>query len=630
MTTNTMATPNVRDVSAPASNKVDFQFLTTSNPGEFKNARFLKQIRSHAMLHYRNKEQHPDVNAKTQLPSRPKQIRDKDEDEKIEKNIRQPKLKDGRNAGKQIKFVAQKPGNTKFKVTRKKKAVPGAGEQHKSVKKSSMKMVLSESGWKAYSVVQSTNALFGSNAPQFLPSELLSKKLPKTHLSKQGSGDDEMSCMPQFTDPKVNIWDLKRRFDVAFVNEVMRTLWFPAMEGCRHAFLSTACIKSTYADVLDGMVNESPLTMTIKAEVIRLINESMARPETQANDGMLITIAQLMCSEIVQGDERVLHIHEKGLERIVQQRGSLDEVGAQGLISCIVTAMVFISGSLRESQPPSSFLDYLYHDTPVKVSTRLPESPIYCPRRDFYTINNLCSAPTLRILRDMRDLTAVFLSGVDLEVPCADFVNANITDLSATKHDRQSLQVRIWNVYKNTWTLPTAADWRSNPRDWVHESCRLTALLYPYALLNRLPFSVAARQLEGAPMPPIVEGSDFGAAHPYAAHPSVAIHTALQHTDLRDCWGDMIGVLLWITLVGATAARQTPSALAASKAMIKPGTAGHPNSYDAYRRREFAFARKSLAMIALRCIVRLGFERSSSVLAAQRTFLKVQERLVQK
>ena len=75
-----------------------------------------------------------------------------------------------------------------------------------------------------------------------------------------------------------------------------------------------------------------------------------------------------------------------------------------------------------------------------------------------------------------------------------------------------SLEARL------TSHLPTSA---SNG-DWIYESCRLTSLLLLHAIENHLPLS---------------------------ALDTSALNEALRKTDLGDNWGDMLGVLAFVSLM---------------------------------------------------------------------------------
>jgi hypothetical protein len=80
---------------------------------------------------------------------------------------------------------------------------------------------------------------------------------------------------------------------------------------------------------------------------------------------------------------------------------------------------------------------------------------------------------------------------------------------------------------------------------------------------------------------------------------------ALQLCDTHRVWGNMAGVLYWITSVGAAAARVP----------------------QADRKSHQARIQRCLTMYSVRTMILLIFEYPASILQAQRTFLRVQSRL---
>jgi len=136
----------------------------------------------------------------------------------------------------------------------------------------------------------------------------------------------------------------------------------------------------------------------------------------------------------------------------------------------------------------------------------LPESPLFCPRPNFYTLPRCsrCSSHTLRILRSARKL-------VD------SMVEDNIdVDYEKTRADLLSMP-----------PVTTGGD-------YIYESCRLAALLMIQANDAQIPFA----KLEV----PLIK----------------QLKSALQKTDIGDFWGTMAGVLFWVGLVGCTSAQGKP------------------------------------------------------------------------
>lgn len=563
----------------------DFQFLTTDNPEEFKKGNYLKQIRSHAMLSVKHNEQQQQrsksgqASTKSASPSTSTQPSSSTSPPLVsEKPLR---------AGRPVKFVDYNPTKAAEKGSRKR------SQQNQDVEDNDDDRAIAIIPRKS---AKARTTFFARYADAVLGPRQV------------GRGADVLNTMPEFSNPKISVWDLKRQFDHLMLTETMKNVYFPAMDGCRHAFLSTACIKATYSDMLNGYVEESPATLYIKEEVYTMIRESLVDPKKQADDGMFMCIGQLLAAELVQGEEDVMMTHEQGLDRIAEHRGGLDKIGGQGVVANAISAGALVSSILREGEPPQRFFNHLTQPIAIATTTRLAESPIFCPRNDFYSISSLCSDSTLQILRDMRDMTNLFVH--------SENIVRRQTLRDEYPYPRQ-LSSQLWSFHNRMLDLPPNSD-RSTffdpsggnsgggaSPDFVYEACRHAAILYSYAIAARVPISTAGQYFERAypqmavrvdlmkvapgfcshppssSASPSLSSADAGSDTAFtppstsatpnsvsslpplssSTHPAMAIVDAIQRTpNAQDAWGDLVGVLLWVTFVATVAARAPPSA----------------------------------------------------------------------
>lgn len=656
----------------------DFQFLTTSDPEEFKKGNYLKQIRSHAMLSVKNSEQQQQQRSKSGKAS----TKPSSSSSTQPGPSASPPLVDEAPVptGRPVKFVDYDPAKVAERGARK-RSQPSQDAEDDNDDRSVAIIPKKSAKARTSFFVKYADAVLGPR--------------------QVGRGADVLNTMPEFSNPKISVWDLKRRFDDLMLTDSMRKFYFPAMDGCRHAFLSTACIKATYSDMLNGFVEESPATLYIKEEVYTMIRESLEDPKRQSEDGMFQCIGQLLASEIVMGEEDVMMTHEHGLDRIAEHRGGLDKFGGHGVISNAISSIVLLSTILREGQAPTRFVEHMNSPAAERNTTHIAESPIFCPRNDFYSISSQVSDGTLQILRDMREMTDLF-------------VNSESIVRQQTLRDEfpypRDLSSRFWSFHNRMLDLPPNSDPSTfnNPEgggggpDHVYEACRHAAILYSYAIAARVPISTAGQYFEhaypqmavqvdpsqctpsffdAAETPSTSGGDGIAALTPVSsstttattpscvssAHPAVAILAAIQRTpNVQDAWGDLVGVLLWVTLVATTAARPPPSSRAASAggfgdylsggyaaasasasqpaasgamptpdaSPYSPGSAScspagstaaaAPSSEVVQRDYERAKARKHLAMTAILCTIKLGFEQPGAILPAERTLLRVQ------
>lgn len=184
------------------------------------------------------------------------------------------------------------------------------------------------------------------------------------------------------------------------------------------------------------------------------------------------------------------------------------------------------------------------------------ESPLFCPGSDFVTLGNSrqCAAPTLALLRDIRDITDAFLKleKLENEISLGRIEPDNTVDVFADftqpdqqqqqqqqNQERQALLDTISTIHSRTTRNPLP-DYTAS--DLVHESIRLAAIIYTTAIFQRIPLSAAA---SAASLP---DG--------WSLSLTLSLKRALGMSDLSSCWGrDMTAVLLWVCLVGSAASK---------------------------------------------------------------------------
>lgn len=134
------------------------------------------------------------------------------------------------------------------------------------------------------------------------------------------------------------------------------------------------------------------------------------------------------------------------------------------------------------------------------------ESPLYCPRDDFYSVRKhpKCSAQTLQVLRGMRYL-------IDTVTDPTSATNAEYASIKAGLISLPSVTTVVENV----------------SRDYIFESCRLASMIMITALDNGTPFFDLNDSL------------------------GEKLKLALERTDIGSYWGSMSGVLFWIAMVGS-------------------------------------------------------------------------------
>ncbi|KAI9691892.1 MAG: hypothetical protein M1822_007965 [Bathelium mastoideum] len=385
-----------------------------------------------------------------------------------------------------------------------------------------------------------------------------------------GTQLDAFRTMPQSSSRKVNVMRLKFSCAKFFGTRSMGASWVPAMLHHQIAFLSTLCIAAAHEDAMQLRTTDSEEMAAIKTEVThRMIYEMQ-----QVDNLEIMAILELLCSEIIRtgADESQLYMHSQSINKFVKQKGGLANLGLKGDLAKFLTTMTFNISVFCEIQPHTMYVQYI--DTfkfppPPPPEATIPESPLFCPRAEFFTLidigkdetrNRRCKPHTYELLSEMRDLTNHFcVEGKTLQAlearfegEAAEGANSKEANLKQQEDARRKFQRISSRILQRVSRLRSASEPdRDETADWFYESVRLCSVVYTYALANHQPLSTAAQNLGTTAA--TENGRPVEVTYPRA------IMLALIKSGIDDCWADMAGVLFWITLVGAAAGRNTPT-----------------------------------------------------------------------
>jgi hypothetical protein len=247
-------------------------------------------------------------------------------------------------------------------------------------------------------------------------------------------------------------------------------------------------------------------------------------------------------------------------------------------------------------------------DLTIADDVAIPESPLFCPRSDFTTIasDSHCSTFTCDLLKDMRDLTDLFISH---QTAFGTFQNTS--EINAAEWERRNVEYscEVTTIRKRLTRLPSAhiPDLPTSD-DWVYEACRIAALIYTASIVLRLPFSTVADPCRN----PLVaeseasnwQGSDVSLLN---THLSKVLFKLLNRTNVVDMWNKMSGVFYWVSTVGAAAAR--------------PSAAQGQSRDDVHAK----WVRRCLVVYSTRTMIKLVFDHAKPMLATEKKLLRVQE-----
>jgi hypothetical protein len=386
--------------------------------------------------------------------------------------------------------------------------------------------------------------------------------------------------MFQSSHPGVSVEQLKFHCSRYFGTRSLGIFWIPTALSYPHTFLGTLCLATAYHDVMHELPLESVQTIALRQEVIHLVGQNMLDPEASISDHNIMAVIQLIISEVIGREESGLTWHESGLETMIEQRGGLNQLGVHGRLASSIAWVSLATANLREEQPRTIYLDYCTANSTrqYQPAATIPESPIYCPRSSFKTIQRSprCTPKALELLGDIRMMIDIFLH-----------------ESKSTRRNSQTLM----NLYKkivSTEEYPLVAELRKDrvltENEWKYEAIRIASVIQATAIIRRVPLSealVCAAQMwkdsavsasstasqdteqsnslssTNAPHPSISAHEYFSSASAPAPTDTTALlthlRTALSHSNLSSCWSDMAGVLLWISLVVGAASKKSES-----------------------------------------------------------------------
>jgi hypothetical protein len=214
-------------------------------------------------------------------------------------------------------------------------------------------------------------------------------------------------------------------------------------------------------------------------------------------------------------------------------------------------------------------------------------SPLYASYGDFSSIYGVCSAATLEIISDMHNLTQTYLMRWEYVSSLHPALHAQVTSCDAQS---QQVYARLLR-HPSTHNDPTL--------DWMYESCRLAALIYCRSIVHGSSLASSAATMY------------VNANHEVTNMTLLsALHAAVMQTDTANCWGEMRGVFLWVSLVGGAAAWPRPR----FDPVVDYADELSPSE---------AWIRKCFWLLSIKAAVSVPFYQAGTTIEALRTMLRV-------
>ncbi|PMD57414.1 uncharacterized protein K444DRAFT_53669 [Hyaloscypha bicolor E] len=265
------------------------------------------------------------------------------------------------------------------------------------------------------------------------------------------------------------------------------------------------------------------LALGLKMAAISQINLKLSHPSTATCTNVIASIAYLCTGTWIFGSHfEEVETHLDGLGIMVKQRG-MESLGVYQFgrtIRKYIFVQHLLLAAIRAQPPTSTFdLDYnrLFNSASVKDTKHV--SPLYCPQETFAQLlqSKQFSEDTVDILYNAKALIDLV---IDVDEGTIKEVDFNITLF----HIKNELERHI-----------SADDPQGIPDcNWVFECCRLTVAIMLKAMETSQPLLSSSSAL------------------------THSLVSALEKTDIGGNWGELSGVLYWVSMIGSASSQGRP------------------------------------------------------------------------
>ncbi|KAL6707081.1 hypothetical protein ACN47E_004833 [Coniothyrium glycines] len=290
-------------------------------------------------------------------------------------------------------------------------------------------------------------------SPQmFLPMSPIQEKIA---LRSIGRSLDPFRTMFQSTNTRISVEELKHACSSYFGTVGLGRIWVPALLDRPQSFLGLLYIAAVFNDVRKEHEIESIEAVALRQDVIAMIEDDFLDPHHRISDPNIIAVSHLVVAGIINRDILSLDFHEKGLEAMVRIRG-LENLGLHGHIASFVSWSNMASSILRETQPRPIYRNYIKtrKTASYTFAARVPESPVYCPRGEFFTLQRsaLCSKKALSLLEDLRMMTDLYMNEATRR-KASPFYSRVLQETTTDKHVLTDLLARNQILREGDWNV---------------------------------------------------------------------------------------------------------------------------------------------------------------------------------
>ncbi|TGO83017.1 hypothetical protein BPOR_0718g00060 [Botrytis porri] len=278
--------------------------------------------------------------------------------------------------------------------------------------------------------------------------------------------------------------------------------------------LSTSIIYMMYAYSCSvrGMVNDE-LATGLRDAAIAQIGQKLAQEGTLWSNATIASIAYFSTgSWAIERNAQEVEAQMTGVELLVKRQG-LESFGVYPFGQTIRKYLVMrhiIAKAIRAEELPLSFSNSLVRLKENEPQCRRFISPLYCPSGSFESVRQFrgFDDSLVQVLYIAKDLVDLIIGGSEQTVDNANYQSR----LSAALHSLPSGTVKM-----------DASNLTS--QYWVFECCRLATLIIFQAMETCTPLPSSDEYLTSAMI------------------------CAIERTDLDETWGDVLGILYWVSII---------------------------------------------------------------------------------
>ncbi|TKX23872.1 fungal specific transcription factor domain-containing protein 26 [Elsinoe australis] len=358
----------------------------------------------------------------------------------------------------------------------------------------------------------------------------------------------------------INVELLKSNCTSFFGSKAMLDHWIPFLTKSPSVFLSCLCISAPYMDIMaqsnywdshTPVLPDQRQTMELLTEVPKLIKNSLSDPSEGFSDSNIVAVVQLIAGQIMSDYTWIVPWHRSYLKHMVSVRGGLEELGGDEVVAVGICQTDFEAAIMANEALDPTYLEYAreYVDRHPYLKFPAPESPLICRDSGMGSIASikLCNSQSLHLIILGHQLTDTCLKLNRLEQRKNSPTGPHPPAAGQSANDLQFIIVDIANKIHEM--LPADTPGHSGHKDSCYEAIRLASIVYAHAIVHRVPIHEALHISCRV-------SNNLNVRTPPCAVTPGQIQETVQQTNMDEAWDRLGGTLYWILMIAAAASHE--------------------------------------------------------------------------